>query len=426
MFVGKLLWYVCLTMAAATCFAGETAVLGTAPVRIEKNALVLAATGQRFEPRGFNLIRLDLEGRGGHATFSPFVYDRERTSTTLRQMASGGYNVVRVFINGFWGRRGTLLENAEADALSAAYLDNLADFLLQAGKCNVLVIPCFEGFPEAGPYGHFLTTQVEHVQGASRNYLHPGFIAAKKAYLQDVIRGLRARDPATLRAVFCWDIMNEVCFPLSGAPFALDQGMVTPANGITYDLAIDKQRLADEMAIYWVDQIVEAIRSEVPDALINANLFTYHAVGRTGPGDFHQDQALWKNRYPFRPTALLRSKADVIDIHFYSDSEEALNNDLASVEHEALLKGLAEQPGKALLVGEFGAFKTRFPQLPPAAKWASTLAAEFPKLGFQGWLYWTYDTDEQKELWNGMSGDGVIFRALSPRPGGTTTGLLPR
>lgn len=384
-------------------------------MRIERNRFVLKATGQVFEPRGFNLVRLDLDGGGGHATFSPFVYDREKTGVTLKHISANGFNVVRVFINGFWGKRGTLLEKADAEGLSPAYLDNLVDFLLQARKHGILVIPCFEWFPHAGPgpYGKFLGTKVDRVEGfPTNNYLNPGYIAAKRTYLQDVIRGLRQRDPVALQSVFCWDVMNEVNFELGHPPFSLSEGNVTPANGVTYDLATQKERMADEMAVYWIDRMAEAIRAEIPDALIDANIFTYHAVGRTGPGDFHQDKADWKNRYPFRPTALLRSKADVIDIHFYSDSEENWRKDLASIEHEKLLAGLPEQPGKALLVGEFGAFKRRFARVSAAAQWMSALAERFPAAGFQGWIYWTYDTDEQKELWNGMSEGAQILKAL--------------
>lgn len=388
---------------------------GVSPVRIERNRFVLKATGQVFVPRGFNLVRLDLEGGGGHATFSPFVYSREKTGETLKHMSANGFNVVRVFINGFWGKRGTLLERADAEGLSAAYLDRLVDFLLQAREIGMLVIPCFEWFPHAGtgPYGKFLGIEVERVEGfPMNNYLNPGHIAAKRAYLQDVIRGLRQRDPTALQSVFCWDVMNEVNFELGRPPFSQGEGSVTPANGVTYDLATQKERLADEMAVYWIDRMAEAIRAEIPDALINANIFTYHAVGRRGPGDFHQDKADWKNRYPFRPTALLRSEADVIDIHFYSDSEEDWKKDLASIEHEKLLACLKEQPGKALLVGEFGAFKRRFGTVPEAARWMSTLAKKFPEAGFQGWIYWTYDTEEQKELWNGMSDGARILKAL--------------
>lgn len=102
----------------------------------------------------------------------------------------------------------------------------------------------------------------------------------------------------------------------------------------------------------------------------------------------------------------------MIDIHFYSDGEESWQKDLASIEHEKLLAGLKEQPGKTLLVGEFGAFKGRFGTVPEAARWMSALAKKFPAAGFQGWIYWTYDTEEQKELWNGMSEGAQILKAL--------------
>ena len=110
------------------------------------------------------------------------------------------------------------------------------------------------------------------------------------------------------------------------------------------------------MAIHWINQMASAIRAEVPDALINANVFTFRAVGRSGPGDFRRDPAAWKNRYPFRPTALLRSTADVIDIHIYANNEGAMKADMKSIEHDKLIAGLAAAPNKAFIVGEFGVF----------------------------------------------------------------------
>jgi hypothetical protein len=32
--------------------------------------------------------------------------------------------------------------------------------------------------------------------------------------------------------------------------------------------------------------------------------------------------------------------------------------------------------------------------------------------GITGWVYWTYDCDEQPELFNAMSEGGVILRSL--------------
>jgi len=32
-----------------------------------------------------------------------------------------------------------------------------------------------------------------------------------------------------------------------------------------------------------------------------------------------------------------------------------------------------------------------------------------------GWMLWTWDTNEQPDLWNAMSDGGVIDQALSPK-----------
>lgn len=414
--MGRGLLVLCLLVAVSVSAWGEASqalpARDVSPVRIEGNAFVLNSNGQRFVPRGFNYIRLDLAGKGGHATFSPFVYDRSKVIKAFEHMAGAGFNVVRVFINGLSGQRGCMFKSRDAARPDPAYLDNLADFLLLARKHGILVVPCFEFFPEAGPYRKGLDRSVENVDGANNEYLNPSFIEAKQRYLRDVIRALRKRDPRTLSAVFCWDIDNELCFHVGQRPFSLSKGRVTAANGVTYDLATDKERLADDMAVYWVDQMAAAIRAEIPDALIDASMFTYRAVGRRGPGDFHLKRAPSRNRYPFRPTALLRSSADVIDIHTYAANEAVLKVDMASIEHDKLLAGLKAEPRKALIVGEFGVFKRDFPKLAPAAAWVGELARRLSGLGFDGWMYWTYDTDEQEMLWNAESGDGVIFRKL--------------
>ena len=382
------------------------------PVRIEQGKFILRATGKPYVPRGFNYVRLDIPGRGSHATFSSFIYDRKQVETAFTHMEANGFNVVRVFINGLWGKRGCMFKDRNATASDPVYLDNLAEFLRLAKSHGILVIPCFEFFPMAAPYREGLNEQAENIGQANRAYLEATHIKAKQRYLRDVIQELRKRDPACLAAIFCWDLMNEVCYGLKHAPFSLDKGTVTPANGTTYDLATDKEKLADDMAIYWVDQMADAIHAEIPDALINANVFTYHAVGRTGPGDFHQDRAAWKNRYPFRPTALLRSKADIIDIHLYPADEKTLLADMASVEHTKLLAGLKADPTKAFIVGEFGVFDARFPKLTDAAAWMGQLSRRIPHLGAAGWVYWTYDCDEQERLWNAMSGKAEILQAL--------------
>ena len=59
---------------------------------------------------------------------------------------------------------------------------------------------------------------------------------------------------------------------------------------------------------------------------------------------------------PFRPLAIARSKADMVDVHFYSGSLEKYRQDLESIEFDRLQRTAADT-GKMLIVGEFGVFK---------------------------------------------------------------------
>lgn len=66
-------------------------------------------------------------------------------------------------------------------------------------------------------------------------------------------------------------------------------------------------------------------------------------------------------------------------------------------------------------MGEFGSFRS--------SHWSSALAAqtlqnwqvESCKHGFDGWLLWTWDTDEQPELWSGLTDGEIINQALSTK-----------
>jgi hypothetical protein len=382
----------------------------TAPMAVIDGRLTNRESGEVFRPKGFNYIRLDTAGMGSHATFSPFLYDGAVIEQMFSSLDRGGYNTVRVFINGSRGKRGNMTDSPEEGRLSARYLDNLTDFLQRARSHRIMVILCFEGIAYGPVYPSSRMKPAEGLEGHSAVLLDKSRQEAKRSWIVDVIREVRKRDAESLRTVLCWELDNESSFHLAGKPFSQDQGMVTMVNGKTYDLARDKSALADDMAVYWTDFIATGIRQELPGALISVNVFTYAAVGRSGPGDFKQSQAAWQNRYPFRPTALLRSSADIIDIHLYPKDEADLQRNLDSSEFSRLRRDI---PGnKALMVGEFGIHVKDIPDLDLANAWMRTLVGRIDELGFQGWLYWTYDSQEQGELWSAMQGNGLIFNGL--------------
>jgi hypothetical protein len=66
-------------------------------------------------------------------------------------------------------------------------------------------------------------------------------------------------------------------------------------------------------------------------------------------------------------------------------------------------------------MGETGAFIFSFATAADAATGLKQWQVSSCDYHFNGWLLWTWDTDEQPELWNGLSGGGAIDQALAPR-----------
>jgi hypothetical protein len=377
-------------------------------IAIQTGTFIERASGKPFLPRGFNYIRLF--PRRSHNTFDPEHYDAAALDEALERWSHDGFNVVRVFLHATAHVRGTIAQPNQ-EGLSAAYIANVADFLDRARRHRIAVMLCTESFPRVAPYRDTLGHGSPLLDEPNACYLAAGHVEAKARFLQDLIRGLHAASPTCLGAVFSYDLQNEFCYH-GGPPFTLPSGTLKAANGKTYALPGQRQALADDGAIYFVNRMVDAIHEVHPHALVSASVFTYHAVSRSGPGDFSVKKAGWQNRVPFRPLAILRSQADFLDLHFYASDAEAWQRDLASVEF-GKVRDLARRLGKPMIVGEFGAFKRPFPNVEPAASWMGALAELFEREGFVGWLHWTYDTHEQSEqLWHACDGQDAIYEAL--------------
>lgn len=386
-----------------------------AAVHVKGGTFVEEEGGSSFGPHGFNYIRL-FPGRS-HNNFDPEHYDPVTINKVMQRWKSDGFNVVRVFLNATPRLPGAIAKTNQV-GLSSAYVARVADFLMCARTNGMAVILCLESFPSIPPYRDSLKPMGKEISPANADYLEPGHIQAKALYLKDLITGLKAVNPECLKAVFSYDLQNEFCYHGS-PPFTLTNGAVTVANGCTYQLPSQLQELADDSAIFFINTMAEAIHSRHPGAMVSASVFTYAAVGKRGPGDFSVDKAAWKNRIPFRPMAILRSKADFLDLHFYAADVTRWEKDLNSVEFEQV-RQLAATMGKPIIVGEFGVFKKAHPNLAVAAQWMQQMTQGFSHHGFAGWLHWTYDTHEQSnELWHACDGDGAIYnllKAIRPVP----------
>lgn len=388
--------------------AAESPEIPDPAVAIEGGAFIERTTGEPFLPRGFNYIRLF--PRRSHSTFAPEHYDAEALEKAMQRWNRDGFNVVRVFLYDT-ARVPETIAMPNQKGSSAAYIANVADFLDRARRHRIAVMLCTESFPRVAPYKDMLRPSDATLSEPNASYLAAGHVEAKARFLKDLIRGLHLASPTCLGAIFSYDLQNEFCY-YGSPPFTLSSGTLKAANGKTYTLPGQRQELADDGAIYFINRMVKAIHEVHPHALVSASVFTYHAVGRSGPGDFSVKNAGWQNRIPFRPLAILRSQADFLDLHFYASDAEAWQRDLASVEFEQA-RSLARRLGKPMIVGEFGAFKRPFPTVEPAASWMGTLAELFEREGFAGWLHWTYDTHEQSEqLWHACDGQDAIYEAL--------------
>ncbi len=382
-------------------------------IGIRDGQFVSLRTGEVFTPRGFNYARLRQPKPGmiAHSTFDPECYDSAKAEAMFADLASHGFNTVRVFLDPV-SETGSLFESKDATRLSPGYMDNVYDFLRRAGNHGIHVVI---GFSMWGPGSTWLQrgpATIPMVTGANNLYFRPGAAETRAALLAEVVKAIKKHDPKLLPVVLAYEPQNELCFFTDEEPLSLKEGAFR-YQGKTYDLSSDRevQRLMDEVSVHWCNASVAAVKAVDPQALVSINVFTYNAVGRNGPHGLRTD-ATGDKRVPARPLALANSRIDYLDIHLYPHGSGSVRQDLESIEFAAVRKA-CEQAGKPLLLGEFGAFKHNYPSLEAAAEAMVRLVRQADEAGFAGHLYWTYDTDEQPHIWNAQAGGGRILKALS-------------
>jgi len=350
------------------------------------------ATNETFVPRGANYVRLGAlaspcrnVGLFYHTTFNVGEYDACRADRALGAMQAADYNAVRVFLSH------PCLDEPVSD--SAEYLANLHHFIQLARNYNIHVMLTIDFTP--GPYQAGIPTHPQ-IENINAFYLVAERIEAEARFWSDLIFSL-ASEGAPLESVFAYEIRNEQNYLSTAKPLSLSSGFVTTANGGTYDMssAAEKQDMMDGNLVYFIDSLRAAILKADPTALVSCGFAVF------------ESPLVWRSYWAIADAGLGGSSADFIDVHPYPGVGPGT---LAQYVHRFEMGGFSEKP---ILMGEFGAFSFLYsPET--AAQLLQSWQVESCSYGFDGWLLWTWDTDEQTELWNGGSQCGLIERSLAP------------
>jgi hypothetical protein len=105
--------------------------------------------------------------------------------------------------------------------------------------------------------------------------------------------------------------------------------------------------------------------------------------------------------------AIWESTADFLDLHPYPGGDLTLPQYIDNF-------GMAGMEEKPILMGEFGAARSSYATEAGAARALHDWQVESCGYGFDGWLLWTWDGEEQTDFYNALTGEGLINQALAP------------
>jgi len=360
-------------------------------------------SGARFVPRGATYLRRGTVVVPGDAsvffgkTFVVGAYDSARAEAALTQMESYGFNTVKIFIDGIC-KSGCLGDRLGFGELSAAYVQNLVDFLKRAKAHHLYVVLTNDGVPANTSYQDAVRAASPTFAGSNAGFLSPAGVNGSAQFWRAFVGTLKDRG-APLDAIAAYEIASEAWYQVHVAPFSLNAGTVTPANGKTYDLTSydDLVRMMDDGFVYFADTVRAAIKSVDPTALVSMGFFA---------------PVSGQDRYLVTTGVLGRSSLDFVDFHHYPGVPP-------SFQEAMQLFGLPPQTAKPVVMGEYGAFKFAYPTAESGAAALTDWEHKSCAYGYDGWLMWTWDTEEGAEgeapLWNAMSQGGTIAQALSPK-----------
>lgn len=354
-------------------------------------------SGERFVVRGANYVYRETSGPARPPQiFRVGAYDGERVRRDFRRLARHGYDTIRAFIDHCDPQDADCIGRVDGPGLNPAYLANVADFLDAAHENDLFVLLTSNDLPDHGGYSQQANSVAGRVFAGYRNafYLTPQAIDATRRYWRDIITGL-ASQGAPLGQVLAWELVNEQWMFEDQPPLSLTSGLVETTTG-RYDMAdpVQKRAMVADGIVHYIREMKAEIVAHDPGALVTMGFFGPHAA----PG--------W---YTDPVSALARSDLDLLDFHAYPGGA-----DMAAV---ARAFAIADHPERPVILGEFGAFRHRSTDIEAAASAVADWQAESCRLGFDGWLYWTYLGAEPSvgdATWDMVDQDGYLLRLLAP------------
>jgi hypothetical protein len=76
--------------------------------------------------------------------------------------------------------------------------------------------------------------------------------------------------------------------------------------------------------------------------------------------------------------------------------------------------GVGVMQAKPIIMGEFGGKKSNFESIFDFAQAIVDWQVESCGYGFDGWIYWTWDTNEQADFFNALMENGAVNGVLAP------------
>ena len=361
-------------------------------------------TDERFVVRGANYIFVrDAVGNWVSEPLDTGHYDRALLRSDFATLAGAGFTTVRMFIDPCGSPPGCITRPG-FDGLDPVYLDNLADALDAAAETGLFLLLTSNDIPDDGGYGALANSEASDTFAGYRNahYLTASGHAAAVAYWDDLMAGLVSRN-ARFDHVLGWSLLNEQWLFALEPPLSLTAGAVTTADGATYDMAdpAQKQAMVASNLRRYAGAVRDTIVANDPTALVTMGFFAPQFPNATGiGGDWFVDTVgLVDGGAPF----------DFYDFHAYPGEDISL----AQIAENFGMPTLDEIP---VVMGEYGAFNHRFPDLRTAARAVTNWQAESCDLGFDGWLYWSYRADPGvgDASWDLLAEDGFLLDLLSP------------